>query len=112
MLAKNPAGWDELLDLVYAGEAPLVVSINARTADGTDPSWLWDVPYERLVGRMVVATGDRFRDLSERLRYAEVAHRTEPDPRRAVMVAGEGSDAMVDVIGNYTAFHDLLGARA
>ena len=112
MLAKNPAGWEELLDLVSAGDAPLVVSINARTADGTDPSWLWDVPYERLVGRMVVATGDRFRDLSERLRYAEVAHRTEPDPRRAVMVAGEGSDAMVDVIGNYTAFHDLLGARA
>ena len=112
MLAKNPAGWDELLDLVSAGDAPLVVSINARTADGADPSWLWDVPYERLAGRAVVATGDRFRDLSERLRYAGVVHRTEADPRRAVLAAADGREAVVDVIGNYTAFHDLLGAAA
>ena len=109
MLAKNPAGWDELLDLVANGAAPLVVSINARTADGADPSWLWDVPYERLAGRSVVATGDRFRDLSVRLRYAGVDHRTEPDPHRAVLTASEEGD-LVDVIGNYTAFHDLLAA--
>jgi UDP-N-acetylmuramyl tripeptide synthase len=111
MLAKNPAGWDELLDLVTQGTAPLVVSINARVADGADPSWLWDVPYERLVGRSVVATGDRFRDLSVRLRYAGVSHTTEPDPRGAVALAADGGDEVVDVIGNYTAFHDLLGAR-
>ena len=57
----------------------------------------------------LVATGDRFRDLSVRLRYAGVDHRTEPDPRRAVLVASEDGDT-VDVIGNYTAFHDLLAA--
>ncbi len=115
MLAKNPAGWEELLDLVAGSGAPLVVSINARTADGTDPSWLWDVPYERLAGRAVVATGDRFRDLSVRLHYGGVTHTTEPDPVRAVISAAAASDAaageVVDVIGNYTAFHDLLGAR-
>jgi UDP-N-acetylmuramyl tripeptide synthase len=116
MLAKNPAGWDELLDLVTDAEAPLVVSINARIADGADPSWLWDVPYERLAGRVVVATGDRFRDLSVRLLYGGVTHTTEPDPKRAVARAAErGGDAaaggVVDVIGNYTAFHDLLDAR-
>ncbi len=119
MLAKNPAGWDELLDLVAGSSAPLVVSINARTADGTDPSWLWDVPYERLAGRAVVATGDRFRDLSVRLHYGGVTHTTEPDPVRAVTgaaasdAAASDADAageVVDVIGNYTAFHDLLGA--
>jgi UDP-N-acetylmuramyl tripeptide synthase len=110
MLAKNPAGWDELLDLVAGGSAPLVVSINARVADGADPSWLWDVPFERLAGRTVVATGDRYRDLSVRLRYAGVAHTTEADPARAVTEAGGGEPgALVDVIGNYTAFHDLLG---
>jgi len=112
MLAKNPAGWDELLDLVAGSDAPLVVSINARVADGADPSWLWDVPYERLAGRSVVATGDRFRDLSVRLRYAGVAHTTEPDPVQAVTKAADGTHAVVDVIGNYTAFHDLLGAPA
>ena len=84
MLAKNPAGWDELLDLVVQDDAPLVVSINARIADGADPSWLWDVPYERLAGRRVVATGDRYRDLSVRLQYAGVEHATEADPVAAV----------------------------
>ena len=89
-----------------------MVSINARVADGADPSWLWDVPFERLVGRSVVATGDRCRDLSVRLHYAGVSHTTEADPRGAVAVAAEGAgDEVVDVIGNYTAFHDLLGAR-
>lgn len=110
MLAKNPAGWDELLDLVAGGDAPLVVSINARVADGADPSWLWDVPYERLSGRTVVATGDRVRDLSVRLHYAGVAHTTEDDPVRAVARAADGTADVVDVIGNYTAFHDLLAA--
>ena len=112
MLAKNPAGWDELLDLVAGSDAPLVVSINARVADGADPSWLWDVPYERLAGRSVVATGDRFRDLSVRLRYAGVAHTTEPNPVQAVTNAADGTRAVVDVIGNYTAFHELLGTPA
>ena len=135
MLAKNPAGWDELLDLVARSEAPLVVSINARVADGADPSWLWDVPFERLEGRRVVATGDRYRDLSVRLQYAGVAHATEADPVQAVRAAAgggaaveaDGSDSadgaddadgaggvvdVVDVIGNYTAFGDLLGSRA
>ncbi len=110
MLAKNPAGWDELLDLVAGSDAPLVVSINARIADGADPSWLWDVPYERLAGRVVVATGDRFRDLSVRLHYGGVAHTSEPDPVQAVARAAERAEGVVDVIGNYTAFHELLGA--
>ena len=110
MLAKNPAGWGELLDLVADSDAPLVVSINARVADGADPSWLWDVPYERLAGHAVVATGDRYRDLSVRLHYAGVRHTTEPEPVVAVTRAAAGSTDVVDVIGNYTAFYDLLGA--
>ena len=118
MLAKNPAGWTELLDLVGEEDRPLVISINARIADGADPSWLWDVPFERLAPRAVVATGDRCRDLSVRLRYAGVAHVIEPEPVDAVRMAASGNggadddELRVDVIGNYTAFHDLLGVRA
>ena len=136
MLAKNPAGWRELLDLVCPGERPVVVGINARVADGRDPSWLWDVPFERLRGRTVVATGERCRDLAVRLRYAEVPHRTVRDEVaavRAAWMAGRGaaaagpgarrapapvaassaasSEGQVDFIGNYTAFTDLM-ARA
>jgi lipid II isoglutaminyl synthase (glutamine-hydrolysing) len=118
MLAKNPAGWSELLDLVGKDDGPIVISINARTADGADPSWLWDVPFERLAPRVVVATGDRCRDLSVRLHYAGVAHVVEPNPLAAVRRA-HGDDAddagaagsdRVDVIGNYTAFDELLSA--
>ena len=92
MLAKNPAGWSELLDLVGKDDGPIVISINARTADGADPSWLWDVPFERLAPRVVVATGDRCRDLSVRLQYAGVAHVVETDPLTAVRQA-HGEDA-------------------
>ncbi len=115
MLAKNPAGWHELLDLVCPGDRPVVVGINARVADGRDPSWLWDVPFERLRGRTVVATGERCRDLSVRLHYADVPHRTVSDEVAAVRAAkmhaarGASADGGVDVdfVGNYTAFTDL-----
>ncbi len=112
MLAKNPAGWSELLGLVGRGSGPLVVSINARIADGADPSWLWDVPFETLAGRRVVATGDRCRDLSVRLQYAGVDHTMEPDPVAAIATAGADEGGVVDVIGNYTAFGDLLAVRS
>ena len=58
----------------------------------------------------MVATGDRCRDLSVRLQYAGVAHVTEPDPVAAVAAAAaaDGSAGVVDVIGNYTAFNELL----
>ncbi len=108
LLAKNPAGWAEVFDMLRPPPAPVVVAINARTADGHDPSWLWDVPFELLRGRQVVATGERGLDLAVRLHYAEVDHRREADLLAAVQAAG-GAD--VDVVANYTAFHQFL-ARA
>lgn len=136
-LAKNPAGWTALLDLLEeeraAPEGPtdgachLVLSVNARVADGADTSWLWDVPFERLSGLpTVVATGERHRDLAVRLRYAGVDHVTAADPLEAVDVAlarrgtgdGHGAPARgkrlaapggpaVTVVANYTAFSAL-----
>lgn len=114
MLAKNPAGWKELLDLVRPGTGPVVVGINARIADGRDPSWLWDVPFEQLAGRTVVATGERCFDLAVRLRYAGVAHTTVRDSVDAVRTAARQPSTgagPVEFIGNYTAFADLLARR-
>lgn len=117
LLAKNPAGWAETLDLIRVA-VPVVVGINARVADGRDPSWLWDVPFERLEGRMVVATGDRGRDLAVRLRYANVDHEFVPGYRDAVRVAAAsrvgaafedgvgGGEVEVDLAANYTSFQD------
>jgi lipid II isoglutaminyl synthase (glutamine-hydrolysing) len=104
LLAKNPAGWLEVFDFLRPAPVPVVVAINARVADGKDPSWLWDVPFERLRGRFVVATGERSRDLAVRLHYAEVEHLREEDLIKAIGAAPADS---VDVVANYTSFQQL-----
>jgi lipid II isoglutaminyl synthase (glutamine-hydrolysing) len=107
MLAKNPAGWAELIDLVAPGTSPIVIGINSRLADGHDPSWLWDVPFERLSAHLVVATGERRRDLAVRLLHAGVDHLVLDDPLEALATVGSGP---IEYIGNYTAFQDVRRA--
>lgn len=102
LLAKNPAGWAAVLDLVAGQDEPMVIAINAAQADGRDTSWLYDVPFERLAGRQVVATGDRAADLGVRLSYAEVAHHTVDDPIRALRLVPAGA---VTLVADYTSFH-------
>jgi UDP-N-acetylmuramyl tripeptide synthase len=101
LLAKNPAGWSEALRMTRP-DTGLVVAVNARAADGRDPSWLWDVPFEVLRGRHAVATGERSRDVAVRLRYAGVDHVRVDDLREAIRAThGAGP---VEVLANYTAF--------
>jgi UDP-N-acetylmuramyl tripeptide synthase len=109
LLAKNPAGWQEAIDMLAPAPRPVVASINARIADGRDPSWLWDVPFERLRGRFVVALGERRHDLAVRLRYAEVDHAVAPTLSDGVaQAAARAGTSEVDLIANYTAFQDYL----
>ncbi|MBK9180422.1 MAG: DUF1727 domain-containing protein [Acidimicrobiales bacterium] len=105
-LAKNPAGWAELLGVTEGVARPLVFALNANGPDGRDPSWIWDVPFERLAGRRVIATGERSADLAVRLRYAGVAHRREPS-LAAALAEARATDA--DVVGTYTAFNQVKG---
>ena len=102
MLAKNPAGWLELLALMEPDSHPVVLLFNADGVDGRDPSWLYDVSFAPLRGREVVVQGRRATDLAVRL---------ELDGIRAHRVGGHLADALgglpagrVDVVGNYTAF--------
>jgi hypothetical protein len=104
LLAKNPAGWAELLDLLTGSDLPIVVGINSRIADGHDPSWLWDVPFEDVSGHKLVATGERCLDLAVRFKYAGLEHRVERSQRKAIVAVGESA---VDYVGNYTAFQQL-----
>ncbi len=107
LLAKNPAGWQEMLDLLEAAPPrPLVIAFNARVADGRDPSWIWDVPLERLAGRDVGVCGDRAADVGTRLAYAGVPHRLYPDA--AAAAAAAAGDGEIDVVATYTAFRELL----
>ena len=99
LLAKNPAGWVEALQMTRP-DLPVVVAVNSRAQDGRDPSWLWDVPFEVLQGRRAVATGERSRDVAVRLRYAGVSHERVDDLAGALRAAGD----QVEVLANYTAF--------
>lgn len=112
LLAKNPAGWQEMLHLISPdgshapGEGGLVLALNAEIADGRDPSWIWDVPFEVLRGSSrVYATGLRARDLAVRLAYAGIEATLEPDQVAAVESAT--SEGPTTYLGNYTAFQSL-----
>ncbi len=115
LLGKNPAGWAEMFGMLAPPPAPVVIAINARAADGKDPSWLWDVPFEKLAGRLVVATGERRHDLAVRLTYAGVDQVTVEDPWTTMPAAVAASDQPLDAVGTYTAFREMLrkggGAR-
>ena len=102
-LAKNPAGWAAALAMIDP-ESQLVVGINARIADGTDTSWLYDVPFERLAGRTVGAIGDRRTDLAVRLHYAGATPVVDDDP---VRLAAQLPPGPLVVAANYTAFREL-----
>lgn len=110
LLAKNPAGWHEAIELVAPPPAPVIISINARIADGHDPSWLWDVDFERLRDRFVVATGERRHDLAVRLRYGDVDHVVADSIDEAIRVASGRQEHRagdtIDIAANYTAFQE------
>jgi len=105
LLAKNPAGWASLLDLSKDDSSPVLIAINSRVADGFDPSWLFDVPFEQLRGREVIACGERRFDLAVRLRHAGVDHTV--GAVSAIDSLVNIPAPVIDVIANYTAFQDL-----
>lgn len=109
LLAKNPASWTELLSVMPPAPTPVIITINANDADGRDPSWLWDVPFERLGERTVIASGDRRLDLAVRLAHAGVDHVVLEDPydRRAELPEAARSLDVIDCAATYTAFFGL-----
>jgi UDP-N-acetylmuramyl tripeptide synthase len=63
LLVKNP------------GEHDLLIVLNDNIADGRDVSWIWDVDFELLAGRVrrVTCSGTRAAELALRLKYAGLA---------------------------------------
>ncbi|GAA4956127.1 MurT ligase domain-containing protein [Streptomyces heliomycini] len=104
LLAKNPAGWLETFSLIDPPPTPVILSVNARSADGTDTSWLWDVDYTRLTGHPICVVGDRKLDLAVRLEVANQQFQVCDDLDQAVQLCPPGR---IEVIANYTAFQDL-----
>ena len=103
LLAKNPAGFDALLSTVDQGDSDVWVAINAQIADGRDPSWLYDVAFERLRGHRVWCLGERRLDLATRLDYADVDYEIVDDVTSLPVSA-----APVEMLANYTAFSEWM----
>jgi UDP-N-acetylmuramyl tripeptide synthase len=112
LLAKNPAGWSEVLQFLAGIDTAVVLAVNARVADGKDPSWLWDVPYELLVGKPTAASGERCLDVSVRLRYAEVEHVLDPDPLKAARALPGDTVHLVCSYTQFSRFYRRFGRRA
>mgnify|MGYP001828991293 FL=1 len=112
LLAKNPAGANETVRtvLMEEGALHLLVSLNDRTADGQDVSWIWDVDYEPIVERAahVTVTGDRAHDMALRLVYGGLPPErltVEPDPALALDAALDAAPigGRVHALPTYTA---------
>lgn len=99
ILAKNPAGMTEALDI--AGDAALIIGINARGVDGRDTSWLYDVTFESLSGRRIGVTGERRDDLALRLYLAGALPLVDADPATLARQMPPGD---LCLIGNYSNF--------
>jgi UDP-N-acetylmuramyl tripeptide synthase len=101
LLAKNPAGWLEALDVLEPAPVPVLLAVNAQGPDGRDTSWLWDVDYRRLRDRLVLVGGERRLDLAVRLEADDVPFTLVNDIDEAIDGAGA---ARLEVLANYTAF--------
>ncbi|NNN03375.1 MAG: DUF1727 domain-containing protein [Acidimicrobiaceae bacterium] len=100
ILAKNPAGYGEALASVDSRER-LWIAINARIADGRDPSWLYDIDISSLTGREVMCLGERRLDLATRLVYGNVTAEVLDDPDSLGVSSEE-----ICLVANYTAFRE------
>jgi lipid II isoglutaminyl synthase (glutamine-hydrolysing) len=101
LLAKNPAGFTAMLLTLTKNDGDIWIAINARVADGHDPSWLYDVPFELLRGLRVYCFGDRRLDLAARLDYAGVDYEVVGDESSLPF-----SSDVINVVANYTAFQE------
>jgi UDP-N-acetylmuramyl tripeptide synthase len=73
LLVKNPAGANEAVRTLVAGDPPklAVLALNDAIADGRDVSWIWDVDWEPLLGSLerVIVTGTRAAEMALRCKY-------------------------------------------
>jgi len=103
LLSKNPAGTAALLESLAPGD-DIWIAINSQVADGRDPSWLYDVPFESLRGRHVWCLGERRLDVATRLSYADVSCEVVDDVEALAL-----GDRDVSLVANYTAFREWMG---
>ena len=116
LLAKNPAGANQNLQTLLLTEEKidLVISLNDRTADGKDISWIWDVDYEMIFDRIATLTisGDRAYDLALRFYYSDFPTTNMhivPSVEELLTHLKDSSESLqkVVILPTYTAMLDL-----
>lgn len=116
MLVKNPAGCNQVIEFLenIKEKFNLVICLNARPADGTDISWLWDAEFEglaKLGSRLdkIVVSGDRAADMLVRLKYAGVPEdRVSHQPDLEALVGWmETQEQPVFIMPTYTAMLEV-----
>ena len=123
ILAKNPAGLNQVLRTITTDDSQksVVFFLNDRIADGRDISWIWDVDFELLAGRLraLTVSGTRAWDMALRLKYAGLtdAPSVERDAARALRSALKQTPdgGTLYVIPTYTAMlevRNILGRWA
>ena len=119
LLAKNPAGLNEVLRVLTVAEPPLTLlaMLNDGVQDGQDVSWIYDSDLEMLAtsGATVVCSGDRADDLALRFALAGVTPvAVIADTERALdaALARTPPGGRLDVIATYTAMMDVRTALA
>lgn len=118
MLVKNPAGFNQVINLIVHDEKAykLAFLLNDRFADGTDISWIWDVDFEALAARQarftrLLVSGVRADDMALRLKYAGfAADRIEICREYDKLLDEVGADETpAFLMPTYTAMFDLRG---
>lgn len=123
-LIKNPAGMDQVLNLIkdnFENKAVnLAICINDNIADGKDVSWLWDVDIENFVATQkidqIYTSGNRALDMLLRLEYSnlEVEKNQAKEDFAELLKAIRSSKKDFLVLCNYTAmleFRELLATK-
>ena len=119
LLAKNPAGLNEVMRTLAASDGPVTVlaMLNDGIQDGQDVSWIYDADLELLAGRRpaVIASGDRAEDYALRWHLAGIEPRgvnraTEAALDLALEATRPGE--RLDIVATYTAMLDVREALA
>lgn len=121
ILVKNPTGFTRVLEYLsgLTSEYDLLCCLNDKPQDGTDISWIWDVPLEALSDNGnhihdVYVTGTRKEDMYLRLKHAgfptERLH-TVDKPLGFIRQLEQHTRPVV-IVPTYTAMMDLRRSLA
>lgn len=113
VLVKNPVGLNQVIDMVLTDSEPFSFGflLNAHYADGIDTSWIWDGNFEKLNDSRIkhfFTGGERYKDISTRLRMAGIKQIVEePDLTKVIDAIKKMPTNHVYILSSYTAMLQL-----